>query len=452
MDQQFEWLQSNAKIDYPFEPVQPESVKQAFVDALIIDETGTEQVVIYSLSLDGVVNSISVKYLYGADFFSGTPEHEKFMFGVYTVIRFFDTSANKHILLTLEITEPFAIAFEGRVVVRCTEPQPARVRSVTVFDQNDVEHRLVGDVIIAAGNNMLLNVGDRGSASRDVLPVTVNAVPGAGLGLQENDCTGDGYLRTLNGVGPDDFGRMLLDARDCYRTWRPIDPLTSLVIPSTIQLANCCETCCECDDYGDVYQAMQRLYNIGRDAGKMLANLNGKNKGVNDAAKSDRAKRSRRKFSLFLRPSPGNLLGVQITYLNNVPSKYDLGDHKSDMRITVACTADGSIISKTIYIYNSQYGEWRQLTLCQMFPMLTDCSGTGEYPVFYQSPTKDDRILSAQWAVTYFDLHFPDAAEGAVVTVTVESIDKNWYFADTTTYVTAQTASLIGDIVEESSP
>lgn len=452
MNQQFEWLQTNARISYPFEPVQPDSIKEAFVDALVIDGTqvaGSVKVTEVSLS-SGSDNILAYYVESGNPFFSTTPVCEKTTYGEYTVARFSDNATNQHIVLLLKITEPFSVTFDGTFVTRCVESQPDRVNSITVYDQYNIPHTLTGDVIFFGGNNVSFNIGQLTEGARQATPVALDVIPGAGQGLQENDCTNDGYLRTINGVGPDEFGRYYLDARDCYRIWRPISGLTSQPVPNTLQMANGCSTCCECDDYGTVYTAMNRIYQTGRDTGKMLANLNGKAGGAANNARSDRAKRSRRKFKLLLRPTPGYILGVQVTYLNNQPFSINLGSATTDMRFTVTCSTPGEIGHKTIYIYNSRYEEWRQLQICECFPNLTECGGIYSYPVFYQAPTKYNDILGVQYAVTYFDLIFPDAAEGTSVTVELESMSHRWYYADTTNRVVTQTTQLIGDIRETS--
>jgi hypothetical protein len=106
----------------------------------------------------------------------------------------------------------------------------------------------------------------------DRIPTTIlmDAVAGAGTG-QFQDCPeGEGDIKILNGAGPDEHGNVGLSGTDCTWIDRPVQDIVGPVhphtdyaavpVPNTLRIQDDCKACCDCNDYGEAYQGMKRVW------------------------------------------------------------------------------------------------------------------------------------------------------------------------------------------------
>jgi len=128
---------------------------------------------------------------------------------------------------------------------------------------------------IQPGFNMEIAQGsaDDEDTGRKLTRVAINAVPGAGLG-KYLICSGDEYLFTLNGVGPDDNGNLKLGPEECYWLDIPVksgptpiqNPDHNIASVATLEsnqvrLRNACGPCCSCEDYLKAYDHLRDIWN-----------------------------------------------------------------------------------------------------------------------------------------------------------------------------------------------
>jgi hypothetical protein len=123
--------------------------------------------------------------------------------------------------------------------------------------------------------------------------ITISADPGDGDGRFKKCLETDLPIRTINNVGPDEYGNFILAATQCYWIRRPATitngaarfKLVNNEVPvggpsgqgstntaSTLQIGNDCTPCCECADYMRVYKGVTNVHNqygkIGKTATK----------------------------------------------------------------------------------------------------------------------------------------------------------------------------------------
>lgn len=128
----------------------------------------------------------------------------------------------------------------------------------------DLDVKQAGD---AAG--FQADVDEAGSAARPETTLLLAMPPGGGIGKYLR-CEPQGFLRTINGLGPDAQGNFHLNPKDCYWLERPL--LTVPVVggeqvdqeatvhPNRLQLRSACEACCSCEAYVDVYETLEELW------------------------------------------------------------------------------------------------------------------------------------------------------------------------------------------------
>jgi len=319
------------------------------------------------------------------------------------------------------------------------------VNSIEVTDGvTHITHILAGDIEVCAGYNIELVPAMKDVSFRSGgVGVSLSATPGAGLGVSPSDCAPAGVLRSINTVGPDDRGHFKFTALDCYRCYIPcatpspqptdFDPLVA-----AIQVANDCVQCCKCKDYENVYKALARLHDKGRNSGLRMARTID---DLNDLKKEVNRQKDMREIptmSLMLMPSPGYFMGVQVLLLNN-PTFPELDMDQDDrdfalvrMKVTSEAGMSGAVIVPTaMYLYNNRYGNpWiRVVDKAKLFvptPVdLADTDGTGL--IVKQSVVASkfyNVIRTTEYIAMSFQIAWKSSVspqDGQVVTVTLES-------------------------------
>jgi|GEM_PF-7092325 len=181
---------------------------------------------------------------------------------------------------------------------RSVEQLPKRVRSLTVV----LDQLAKTAVDFNAGYNMLLQTGETSEVDgkRRTTRITFNATPGAGAGVFPGCEPEQLITRRINGVAPTADGDFFMAATDCYYIRQPTrllndDPRETLpqssLLPGSVptpglpdplagtaknlpgwpvdddpryahlQFGNDCDPCCDCEDYVEVAQYMNRQRN-----------------------------------------------------------------------------------------------------------------------------------------------------------------------------------------------
>jgi hypothetical protein len=120
--------------------------------------------------------------------------------------------------------------------------------------------------------------------------ITISADPGDGDGRFKKCLETDLPIRTINNVGPNEYGNYLLTGAQCYWVRRPATitngvakfKLVNNEVPvggpsgqgstntaSTLQIGNDCMPCCECADYMRVYKGLINVHNKYGKIGKI---------------------------------------------------------------------------------------------------------------------------------------------------------------------------------------
>lgn len=168
----------------------------------------------------------------------------------------------------------------ARIDPRTIERLPPYVTSLAVItnladDEDDIDIEGGQNVKLRAGYNAELELLDEDDGVElldgqpNVKVVQLNLDPGLGLG--RFPCEEELYVRRINGVVPDANGNVIFDATNkgapptglCYRIERPVfeGEDGTEVTKHTLKLSNDCGTCCDCDDFINVYEAIRVLTN-----------------------------------------------------------------------------------------------------------------------------------------------------------------------------------------------
>jgi len=120
--------------------------------------------------------------------------------------------------------------------------------------------------------------------------LTVDVVPGAGLGVLPGCAEQELAVKTLNRVSGNKYQNFTYEAEGCIRSQRPVglvssDPrefdYASLVLPAgqaraAIESLNDCQNCCDCTYFAQTYQGIKRqwfLYKDVADAAELTRDL-----------------------------------------------------------------------------------------------------------------------------------------------------------------------------------
>lgn len=130
------------------------------------------------------------------------------------------------------------------------------------------------DVEFLSGYNILTQatVGDTVRAPIDI---TFSADAGQGEGRYPACAPVDGYVRSINRVGPDSKGNFNLRAFDCLYARPPLNISFGVATPinNTLVLGNDCVACCNCVDYVNVFKALERIYDKWKFLGQEIETL-----------------------------------------------------------------------------------------------------------------------------------------------------------------------------------
>jgi len=424
-----EYFEANKHIDYPFTGGLSSVSKSTFVDALVVDpEQVAEGVRLNSLTLtDSSTASCVLVYASSlTDFFVGTVTASVRTVGLlpdtrakWWIVTF--TDGNKYATFTLNgeqvSTFPVTFTVNKQLAVRCIDQPVTSVKTLT----NGGVSVSSGSVIFRGGYNIQFrDVGDTEINGRPARRIVIDARPGEGEGLYPSDCVGDGTVKTVNGVGPDENGDFKLGPENCLRVYRPVYAVSPTTCAfdcggTCLKFSNDCRACCSCDDYGAVYSALTKLYNTGRSVGRTLAAVGAKMGGKgSDPDSLDKQLEMLRfntevpTFKVKLRPHLQNKLGVTVQFTNDCGMyglSYDLGEHSHKMNLEVdAPNTITYLDAQSCKIYNDSVGDCTVCTPQQLFSGGVNFGTREVSQALILRPTINSVIERNSHAIIYFEL------------------------------------------------
>lgn len=314
---------------------------------------------------------------------------------------------------------------------------PKRVRSLTVVLDNLARTA----VDFAAGYNMeLVPEGPVTTEFRRVNKIKFNATPGAGLGIFPGCEPQPLYIRRINGVGPTTAGDFYLAATDCYWVRQPTsvvstdprltvprisrapgsipeenlpdpDAGTSKELPgwppdddpayAHLQIGNDCKPCCDCPDYVDAGNYLNRIRDQYDRLGIEFENTRDLYHANRERWLAARACIHRRPLRLFLQAQHCPFLDVAIQFVNQT------GECLTELELTVDFTtspqgAEGTEVPGYTFISGASKRTGRRSNKTEKYKM------EGVWPQF---SAYFDYVDVGQSVNARFRLRFEDCGE-----------------------------------------
>jgi hypothetical protein len=284
----FEWLESAARISYPFEDNLDGGLKSVIVDAYVACSRALDNCRIRLSLFDSIARRVMLTYANGTTLFDlqapTNCTYSEYDFGtIYRVHEWrslADTDDDVVVRFTsvkdsLTGLEPIAPA--DAWLLRSLVDQRASVVRRLGMKLPDLPCCTGGGIeegyfIIRAGYNLSLAVASVTSGVRDRTVIAIDAVPGAGAGQYPGCGLAEDGLRSIGDQEPDEFGNVNLSGDSCLWVERPLDTpgytpppgskvdYEATVEENTIKLHDDCKACCDCSDYGAAYQALRNTW------------------------------------------------------------------------------------------------------------------------------------------------------------------------------------------------
>lgn len=146
----------------------------------------------------------------------------------------------------------FALA-NARLSPSVVKPDIRGVTAIILKNGDDVSAPIQNDVVLQAGNNMLITFISGAGTLADPSRIIFNAIDGQGLntGCDCNEAATLPCIKTIDGIGPDANGKFNLVESDCLKLQ---------AIANGLQLADTCATpCCGCQELDVVTQTLDRV-------------------------------------------------------------------------------------------------------------------------------------------------------------------------------------------------
>jgi len=321
-----DWLLDNIDRPYPFDgPMAVDrSLESCLVDAVITHRgllpADALAVVLKSLNLTTEVVVIGLSD--GSTLFTGSSPTTAIVgdFKIYqwsgtdTVVKFVIYTPN-YAALSWPIV-PTTATFDPSVVPLYQEP----VTSVTV----GLDTISLGDLVFQEGYNCSLPIDSVDTSYGVPQPlVTVDFIPGEGLGRY--DACGDVplYVTSINGQGPDDLG-------DFWLTGDPCILALPDVVANAVELHTACVPCCECDDYTATYTAIRVMLQESQvSVVSVLGNVRAAFSSLIAGYGIEQTNREKVHFKVRLYPKLNWMVGVQVQVANmtrdTVPAGTEIG-------------------------------------------------------------------------------------------------------------------------------
>jgi len=271
---QLDWTYSNIHVAYPFYPPVSATVKALVADALIVDPTNVnEQIKLNGFTINAE-DDITWDLLYATssdDFFDSAPTTQIVDFGEWYILESALDGKTIRLLVSTEAIGTLVgysiTGMSATFIARVHQNSAGYITSIEFRDElNPLSTAVFTEpVIIKAGYNVTL------VENNNEIELTVE--PGTGEGKYPSECTEGSNLLSINGVAPDDSGNFYLGTGDCYNALQQLTRINDTFFTCTaysLEMLNFCIACCSCEDYSNVYQALQNLYDRAKRAQEEL--------------------------------------------------------------------------------------------------------------------------------------------------------------------------------------
>lgn len=365
---------------------------------------------------------------YGEFFDSDTATQQSSIVGDYLVLQWYTPDVVvKAVLCRSHLNDLGAGAYtftDAYVVPSCIFRLPTPVTGITAAGvsvpggEATFYGSIASPVTFAEGYNCKLEeVTDSAFSSPTRKVVRISFIPGAGMG-RISDCpdTDDGYLRYINGAGPDDLGNFALNGDQCIQVQPDYDTYGSEA--NGLFIATACTPCCDCDDYENVYVAIRRLMREAlTEVGDPLIEAKGELANAVDTFNYEVSLRDKIFFELRMVSYSPFMVCTQVIIANSLKSG-DVVPKNTTFKITWN-VADGVVGARYSSLANT--GAWQTPGKSGK----TDAIMTGDVdPVITFTLDKD--IPSGSWWYYNFQFHWytmTDADDGDAIQATLSSTD-----------------------------
>jgi hypothetical protein len=188
---------------------------------------------------------------------------------------------------------------------------------------------LKGDVILEEGYNTSLVVGEpiRYPSGLQVTPITINSIPGAGLGAfggceESAEQTPAGF-RTIGGVSPGDRGNFLFNGSECFRIERTefsramVEGVPTISFLPGFTFNMDCQPCCPCESHVRVHKAIKRVWDRARVISQQAIAIRDLHQANIERWSEQAACRANDRLKVILVPWCSGSVSVAASYCNN---------------------------------------------------------------------------------------------------------------------------------------
>lgn len=302
----FEWYTSNTFIDYPFD-ARNAGIQGLFVDAYVQHNKLTTKNSRLRLQTFDPLGVLTLRFEDGTLLaaLTATDNFVSHVFGAYTVYDwrrettfgpgFTDEDIVARVMVVTAQLPNYTFPInpvEAFLLASLVNPRINRVRRLAVAQPGIpccTGGGFTGDkALFEEGNNVNITVDSAPTPSglgiigqnqtRVATKIRFDAVAGGGIGNFINCDSIAPPIKLINSVGPDTNGNFRLSGIDC--TWierrvqsvsPPIHQNTdylATVYDALLQLHQNCGVCCSCEDFGDVYTMLARIWNQAKSIAK----------------------------------------------------------------------------------------------------------------------------------------------------------------------------------------
>ena len=302
------WLTSNSDAAYPFETTHSSGISSLIADMYIVHSLGklSGKVALTHFSNNNTPSAwdadVTLKLESGATLFDSLLSGTHFIasnFGVWTVFEWRRTKDFVKMIIKTSLAGSYLSVnpVDAYLLDRVIDSRPSRVETIRAINLIPPTTLLgTGDGIVELQEGYNISIERANDANtrpvlslrpleaadenvRNVNRLIISAVAGAGLGKYPS-CNDAGYVSTLNGIAPDEFGDLILAAEGCVSAERPgANDLSNGVelegslgptlecqdivitdVPNKLIFHQDCAPCCNCDDYSSLYERIRAAW------------------------------------------------------------------------------------------------------------------------------------------------------------------------------------------------
>lgn len=252
-----EWLEQNIGTPYPFRlPLESaREVESCIVDAVVSVANDPDYIAITELDVD--LGAITLFDGINTISFDDSDSYTRATMGDYEVVQWSKDSATVKLVLHHPDAIDWPVALvDARLNPSCLAYAADRVTNFVAhaYDSSDGQYKdiTLGPVVtLLEGYNCKMESSGSHEGS-----IRMSFAPGNGMGRYDacSDNPTDTLVRTINGIGPDEWGNINIAGDDCV-----------MIVPiaNGIEFSSHCHQRCTCQDYASSYAAASQVAGTG---------------------------------------------------------------------------------------------------------------------------------------------------------------------------------------------